>query len=199
MQKLDVLEESVLRWPDGCDRTRIKERQSKAAWKFPWGKYREMLAEEMRRMGATSVLITRAQDERLDSGVAVWFSMAKEDFSWQQGLGLETPAPTLDQIDAAYREKAKRCHPDLPGGGDSELFKRLTDWRARAKAWVTQTHTHRHEYVMAIDQYAEARLNLCALRLAFFYIRRMEDVGAPAILTQTLGAFRAKLTGGSSV
>jgi hypothetical protein len=125
--------------------------------------------------------------------------MAKEDFSWQQGLGLETPAPTLDQIDAAYREKAKRYHPDSPGGGDSELFKRLTDWRTQAKAWVTQTHSHRHEYVMAIDQYKEARLNLCALRLAFFYIRRLEDVGAPGILTQTLGAFRAKLTGGSSV
>lgn len=198
MDKLDVIEEQVLRWPDGCDRTRIKEREKKAAWKFGWVKYREMLSEEMRRMGATSVLITRAADERLDSGVAVWFSMAKEDFSWQQGLGLETPAPTIEQIDAAYREKARKCHPDLPSGGDSELFKRLTDWRTQAKAWVTQTHDHRHEYVMAIDQYNEARLNLCALRLAFFYIRRMEDVGAPAILTQTLGAFRAKLTGGSN-
>ncbi len=36
MAKLEILEESVLRWPDGCDRTRIKERKSKAAWKFPW-------------------------------------------------------------------------------------------------------------------------------------------------------------------
>lgn len=199
MAKLEILEESTLRWPDGCERTRIKERQKKAAWKFGWAKYREMLGEEMRRMGATSVLVTRSQNEQLDSGVAVWFSMAKEDFSWQQGLGLETPAPTLDQIDAAFRTKAARCHPDRPDGGDSEMFKRLADWRTQAKAWVMQTHSHRHEYVMAIDQYSEQRLNLCALRLAFFYIRRMEDVGAPAILTQTLGAFRAKLTGGSSV
>jgi hypothetical protein len=52
---------------------------------------------------------------------------------------------------------------------------------------------------MAIDQYTEARLNLCALRLAFFYIRGLERVGAPAVLSQTLGAFRAKLTGGSNV
>jgi hypothetical protein len=55
--------------------------------------------------------------------------------------------------------------------------------------------------VMAIDQYTEARLNLCALRLAFSYIRGLERVGAPAILTQTLGAFRAKLvasTGGAA-
>jgi hypothetical protein len=47
--------------------------------------------------------------------------------------------------------------------------------------------------VMAIDQYTEARLNLKALQMAFFYIRGLERVGAPAILTQTLGAFRAKL------
>jgi hypothetical protein len=192
-KKVDLMEESELRWPDGCERTRIKERQTKAAWKFPWAKYRDMAQTELLRMGATSVLVTRAKDERLDPGVAIWFSMAKQDFSWQQGLGIETPAPTLEQIDSAYREKARSCHPDRPDGGDSELFKRLTDWRTQAKAWVTQTHTHSHEYVMAIDQYDQARLNLCALRLAFFYIRRLEDVGAPAILTQTLGAFRAKL------
>lgn len=197
--KLDIIEESTLRWPDGQDRTRIKERQSKAVWKFGWAKYRDMLADEMRRMGATSTLVTRSPDERLDSGVAVWFSMAKEDFSWQQGLGLETPAPTLQQIDEAYRERAKKCHPDRTDGtGDAELFKRITQWRDQAKAWIMGTHAHRHEYVMAIDQYSEARLNLCALRLAFFYIRRLEDVGAPGILTQTLGAFRAKLTGGSA-
>ena len=84
------------------------------------------------------------------------------------------------------------------GGGDPELFKRLNEWRQRAKAWVEGRHLDRHEYVMAIDQYTEARLNICALRLAFSYIRGLERVGAPAILTQTLGAFRAKLTGGSS-
>lgn len=36
MAKLDVVEESVLRWPDGCERTRIKERKPQAAW-FPAG------------------------------------------------------------------------------------------------------------------------------------------------------------------
>jgi hypothetical protein len=51
---------------------------------------------------------------------------------------------------------------------------------------------------MAIDSYTEARLNLCAIRLAFSYIRGLERVGAPAIVEQTLGAFRAKLTGGTS-
>jgi hypothetical protein len=188
-----------MRWPDGCDRTRIKERRGQSAWKKTQGDYRKGLVDELARMGATSVLISRHEDERLDPGVAVWFSMAKEDYSWQEGLGLDSPAPTLAEIDAAYRAKAVKCHPDRADGtGDTELFKRVTNYRDRAKAWVQGRHLDRHEFVMAIDQYTEARLNLCALKLAFSYIRGLERVGAPAILTQTLGAFRAKLTGGNA-
>lgn len=197
MKKSDVIEELKMRWPDGCERTRIQDRKGQAAWKKKLFEYRDALVEELGRMGATAILITRNENERLDPGVAVWFSLKKEDFSWQQGLGLDNPAPTLEEIDVAFRSKAAKVHPDRPDGGDSEMFKRLNDWRRQAKAWVQGTHDQRHEYVMAIDQYSEARLNLCALRLAFSYIRGLERVGAPAILTQTLGAFRAKLTGGS--
>ena len=193
-KKIDLIEEQVLRWPDGCERTRIKERKSQAQWKLPYSKYREMLENELNLLGATSILISRGSDDRLDPGVAVWFSMAKEDFSWQQGLGLETPAPALDQIDSAYRSRARRCHPDnQEGTADPALFKQLTEWRDAARAWVKGTHKQRHEGVMAIDQYDEARLNLCAIRLAFSHIRGLERVGAPAILKQTLSAFRAKL------
>jgi hypothetical protein len=155
--KLEIIEEAKLRWPDGAERTRIKDRNGCGRWREGWGDTRKRLGAELERLGATSVLITRHESEKLDPGVAVWFSRAKEDFSWQQGLGFDNPAPTA------------------------------------AKAWVTGTHGHGHEYVMAIDQYNEARLNLKALQMAFFYIRRLEDVGAPAILSQTLGAFRAKL------
>lgn len=123
----------------------------------------------------------------------------QEDYSWQQGLGLNSPSPTLDEIDAAFRAKSRASHPDRADGmGDSELFKRQVDWRDQARAWVRGTHAGLHEYVMAIDQYTTFAWNLCALKQAFFHIRRLEEIGAPAILTQTLGAFRAKLTGGSS-
>jgi hypothetical protein len=199
-KKIDVLEESKLKWPDGAERTRIKDRVGAARWKKPWKDCRDSLAEELERLGATSILITRAEDQRLDPGVAVWFSRAKEDFTWEQGLGLG-PAPSLDQIEDAFRQKARLVHPDRSDGGDPEMFKKLADWRTSAKAWVMGTHEQRHEYVMAIDQYNESRLNLKALQMAFFYIRRLEDVGAPAILSQTLGAFRAKLvaqTGGTA-
>ena len=197
MGNLEISEEQILRWPDGCERTRIKERVGHKQWKKTWLDTKKALSVELERIGATSALITRHEDQRLDPGVAVWFSRVKEDYSWQQGLGLDSPAPTLAQIDTAFRDRAKKCHPDRPDGGDPELFKRITEWRDHAKAWITGAHAHAHEYVMAIDQYDEARLNLKALQMSFFYIRRLEDVGAPAILAQTLGAFRAKLTGGS--
>lgn len=192
--KPDLRDETPLRWPDGAERTRIKERVGSGRWREGWADTKRRLADELARLGATSILITRAEDQRLDPGVAVWFSRAKEDFSWQQGLGLESPAPTVAEIDHAFQQKARRVHPDnTDGTADSAAYKKLVDWRIAARDWVRGTHSARHEYVMAIDQYDEPRLNLKALQLAFFYIRRLEDVGAPAILTQTLGAFRAKL------
>jgi len=198
MKKVEMVEEHELKWPDGLERTRIQERKLNRAWAFAWSKYSQMLTAELTRLGATSVLVCRGPNERLDPGVAVWFSMTTADFGWQQGLGIDNPAPRLEEIDSAFRDKARKCHPDNPGGGDIELYKRLVEWRQQAKAWVMGTHDQKHDYVMAIDQYTEQRLNLCALRLAFSYIRGLKRVGAPAIVTQTLGAFRAKLTGGSS-
>ena len=198
MTKLDVIEESVLRWPDGQDRTRIKERKPQNGWKKTRGEYYDGLVAELTRMGATSVLVSHGPDERLDPGVAVWFSMKKEDFSWQQTLGIENPAPTIAEIDTAFRGKAARCHPDRSDGGDPGLFKVLNEARQRAKAWIEGRHLDRHELVMPMDQFSEIRLNLAALKLWVFHLRALERIGAPAILTQTLGAFRAKLTGGSN-
>jgi hypothetical protein len=201
MAKLEVKEEQVLRWPDGVDRTFIKLRKENKAWKKTWKQLVPALAEELERLGATgSILICRSDDERKDPGVAVWFSMKKVSFEWQQGLDLPNPAPTPDQISKAFQAKAKRFHPDTPVTGDPEMFKKLTEHRDAAMAWITGSHAHSRESVMAIDQYTEARLNLCAIRLAFGHIRGLERVGAPGIISQTLGAFRAKLvatTGGS--
>jgi hypothetical protein len=197
MAKVDVIEELKLKWPDGIGRTPIQARKKQASWKRTRLDYHNGLVDELGKMGATSILICRSENERMDPGVAVWFSMKKEDFSWQSTLGLDNPAPTLDEIDSAFRDKARGCHPDRSDGGDPALFKKLNEARQHAKAWVRGTHDQRHEYVVAIDQYNEARLNLQALKLALSYIRGLERVGAPAILTQTLGAFRAKLTGGS--
>jgi len=202
MGKLAISEESTLRWPDGVDRTFIQLRKPNKQWHKTWKILVVDLGKELELLGATgSILICRSADERTDPGVAVWFSMRKEDFGWQQGLGLDNPAPTPEQIGTAFKERARRFHPDTPVTGDPEMFKKVTEWRDAALAWISGTHAHSRESVMAIDQYAEARLNLCAIRMAFGHIRALERVGAPGILTQTMGAFRAKLvasTGGTS-
>ena len=200
MKKTDVTEETTLHWPDGWDRTRITDRKPQTAWKKPYTGYREALVKELERMGATSIIISRSNSERLDPGVAVWFSMKKADFSWQDGLGIETPAPTLEEIESAYREKAMKHHPDR--GGDIEIFRKLGDHRKNARAWVLGTHDQRHEYVVPCDKFNEARLNLAALRLAFAAFRSLERVGVPAILERTLDkAFKTALpvhsTGGT--
>src|ERR1700676_4821897 len=109
MKKVDVLEELKLKWPDGMERTRIKERTGSGRWREGWADTRKKLVTELERIGATSILITRHENEHLDPGVAVWFSRVKEDFSWQQVLGLDNPAPTFDQIDSAFRDKARGC------------------------------------------------------------------------------------------
>lgn len=192
MKNTQVDEIQNLKWPDGWSRTRIQDRKTQSAWKKNFSGYREALVKELGLMGATSILISRSNNERLDPGVAVWFSLKKEDFSWQEGLGIDTPAPTLDEIESAYREKAIKHHPDR--GGDIEIFKKLGEYRKHARAWVTGTHDQQHEYVVPCDKFTESRLNLAALRLAFAAFRSLERVGVPAILERTLNlAFKTAL------
>ncbi len=192
-QKIAVTEENPLRWPDGWERTRIQDRRRQAAWKMSALQYRDALIRELQMMGATSILITRSNNERLDPGVAVWFSLKKEDLSWQDGLGIFNPAPTLDEIDDAYRTRAMKHHPDREGG-DIEIFKKLGEYRKAARAWVLGTHDARHEYVVPCDKFTEVRLNFAALRLAFASFRSLERVGVPAILERTLDrAFKSAL------
>jgi len=190
--EIEVREESTLKWPDGWQRTRIQDRKTQASWKKGYVDYRRALVAELSRMGATSVLITRSNNERMDPGVAVWFSLKKSDFTWQEGLGIENPAPTLDEIETAYRSKAMLHHPDR--GGDIEIFKKIGEHRKNAKAWVLGTHDQRHEYVVPCDKFTETKLNVAALRLAFSAFRSLERVGVPAILERTLDrAFKAAL------
>ena len=193
--KVDVQDENKLRWPAGWDRTLIELRKPGTQWKKPLTYYREQVIRELTMMGATSVLISRAplEQERMDPGVAVWFSLVKEDYSWQTALGLP-PAPSLDEIDYAYRDKVKPVHPDRSDGGDVEMFKRLGDARRAARAWVLGTHTDRHEFVMALDHYKEARSNLAGLSRAFFAFRSLQKMGMPTILERVLDkAFKAAL------
>lgn len=193
--KPDVKEESELRWPAGWNRTLIELRKAEPKWKKAVDFYRQQIARELTLMGATSILISRGplNQERLDPAVAVWFSLAKEDYSWQTLLDLG-PAPTLEQIDAAFRSKAQGVHPDRTDGGDIEMFKKLGEARKRAREWVQGTHADRHEYVMALDRYSTIRWNMAGLSNAFRNFRSLQRLGMPTILERVLDkAFKAAL------
>jgi len=192
--KVDVQDRDKLQWPAGWDRTLIELRKQGTQWRKPLDYYRAQVIKELTMMGATSIMISRGpvDKERLDPGVAIWFSMVKEDYSWQTLLGLP-PAPTLDEIDHAYKPKARAVHPDLPGA-DVEMFVRLGKAREAAIAWVKGTHTDRHEYVMALDRYVMLRWNLAGLWRAFYCFRQLQKLGMPTILERVLDkAFKALL------
>jgi hypothetical protein len=192
--KVEVTNELKLRWPEGWIRTLIELRKHDAHWKKPLSYYEQQTVRELTLMGATAVLITHGtfDKERMDPGVSVWFSLTKEDYSWQTLLGLP-PAPTLDEIDTNYRERVKPIHPDREGG-DIELFKRYGEARKRARDWVLGTHADRHEYVMALDRYTTIRANLAGLSSAFRSFRSLQKLGMPTILERVLDkAFKAAL------
>jgi hypothetical protein len=191
LQQQEVMQ---LKWPEGWERTRIESRKPQAAWKKSTKGYIDALIKELGRMGVTECMISFNRDDkaRLDPGVAVYFSKnSKADFSWQAALGLDTPAPTLDEIDAAYKRKAMEHHPDR--GGDVEVFRQLTKHRDRARAWILGTHESEHEFVIPCDRFNDVRLNIAAIRLAITAFRQLDRVGVPSILERTFRGFRTAL------
>lgn len=189
-----VNEQSPLKWAEGWDRVPIGDRRQMKAWKKPFAYYRDALVQQLSRLGAGEVVISfnTGDDARRDPGVTVYFSKPlKADYSWQMGLGIDNPVPTLQQIDDAYREKAMLYHPDR--GGDVEIFKRLGKHREQAKAWVLGKQGSDYEYALPCDRFSEPRWNLNALRLGVAALRRLEEYGLPGMLERTFRGFRVQI------
>jgi hypothetical protein len=196
-QKMQVETLDILKWPEGWERTRIDARKPQGAWKKTTLQAREALLKELERNKATSVLISlNAADPLRDPAVAVYFSRhLSEDYSWQDALEIDNPAPTLDEIDAAFRKKAMTCHPDRFPDDPEKLkqFEAYQKHRKNAKAWVLGTHTSEHEFVIPCDKFKEQRMNMTAIRLALAAFRQLERVGVPSILERTFRGFRTAL------
>lgn len=192
-------EESLeLRWPDGQPRTRIQDRESKASWKQPMAKVKELLRRELELSGATASLVTYSVNP-LEPGAAVWFSRkASNEFAWQEALGLIGELPTREAIEKAYRQRAAKVHPDGPTP-DVAVFTALSEHRQRALDYITGRHRTDHEYVIAIDQFNEPRLNLQAVKIVLYSLRRIEDCGSPLMLERAWMGFHKQITAGSEV
>lgn len=197
---LQVSDKSPLKWADGWGRIPIGDRKEKSVWKKNFNHYREQLVAELSRMGVSEAVVSfnTGDDARRDPGVTVYFSKpVEEDFGWQLALGIENPAPTLDEIDTAYRKKAGIHHPDR--GGDINIYIALGKHREQARAWAMNKGRSDHDFALPCDRFTEPRWNLNAIRLSLNLLRRLEDFGMPReALERTFRGFRVALAAHAS-
>lgn len=206
---MEYQEVSPLKWPEGYSRTLIGDRRSQGSWKKPWSVYVKGVSEELRRFGAAAVQITRnpSSDERYDPGVAVWFSLKQtQDFSWQKGLEIDNPKPSVEEIDRQYKRLSAKHHPDSVAngsGGDTKLFIQFGEWRKMAKAWVRGESAFSLTQCLPCDDFIEQRQNLAAIKLILTHFRALERLGNKFIVERIMersfnAALPAHAAGGDS-
>lgn len=191
-----------LSWPEDWPRTRPQDQRSMAAWKKTANQYREALATELERMGSPAAVISSNVPLNLrgamtpgveprDVGVAVYFSRkAKEDFSWQDVLGIRDPiAATEGQVQEQFKRLAQIYHPDR--GGDLAMFQKITQARDHAIRWIHRKSEQSLPYVIACDQFREVRLNMAAIVLTIRAIRQIERCGTSSLLERAFKGFAA--------
>lgn len=173
------------------------------SWKGTANKYREALMTELERMGAPSFVISSnvpvnsrnvmtAGVEPRDVGVAVYFSRKlKEDFSWQDALGITDPYPTEDQIQDAFKRLAKQYHPDNALSGDLAMFQAVSRHRDNAIRWLKQKDKQAFDYVIANDQFKEVRLNMAAIVMSLRALRQLDRCGSTGLLERAFKGFTA--------
>lgn len=189
-----------LSWPSDWPRTRPQDQRTMNSWKRTANQYREELAKELDRTKAPVAVISTnvplnvrgamtAGVEPRDVGVAIYFSRpVKEDFRWQDALGIHDPAPSEEQINGAYRRLVAMHHPDK--GGDLEMFRALTQHRDNALRWIHRS-TAAPDFVIACDTFREVRLNLAAIAFTLKSIRQIERCGTSSMLERAFKGFLA--------
>lgn len=200
MSSIEHQETTPLKWPEGFGRTLIEDRKDQRQWKKQYSVYAKAVVEELRKFNAGAVTITRnsAADEKYDPGVAVWFSLKRtEDFSWQRGLGIDNPKPTIAEIDTAFKRLAAKHHPDAViggSGGDVKLYMQFDEWRRQARAWVRGESAFDLANCLPCDLYVEAQQNLAAIKLTLSHLRALDRLGNPFIVERIMErSFRAAL------
>jgi hypothetical protein len=183
-----------LRWPEGQKRTRINQREKRGQWKKPLSHYIKELEAELTKLNAVGVVITGdLLSEKIDPGVAVYFSLPPEEASgdWQDILGIDSPKPTVQEIDARFKELRIRYSPDNLQTGNLDYYLKCEAAAREAKAWATGDFGKKHEKAIACDRYNEVRLNVKAIQVTIAALRRVEESGAPGFLERAFSGFTA--------
>lgn len=195
-----------LTWPTDWPRTRPQDQRPMASWKRTANQYRDALVTELGRMESPSAVISSNVPMNLrgamtvgveprDVGVAVYFSRkVKEDFSWQDVLGIRDPiSATEGQVQEAFKRLAQIYHPDR--GGDLSMFQKVTGARDNALRWINRKTDQRFDYVIACDQFKEVRLNMAAIVMTIKAIRQIERCGTSSLLERAFRGFAALTAG----
>jgi hypothetical protein len=192
-----VEEKHPLDWAKEAPRTLIGDRRSMKSWKKPLSHYKTKLIEELRKVGATEVQLSFHDDSKaaLDPGVTVYFSKAgaAQDTQWQAALGIDSPLPSVAEINAAFQGKAKKYHPDNLDTGDVKIFQQFAVHRDNAIRYVTGKRNQEQKIALACDRYTEVRWNINALAISVSALRRLEEFGIAGFLERVFRGFRTQI------
>lgn len=196
--KLEVQTQAVLKWPEDRPRTRFQDRKPQNAWKLNYHDTLAALEREMRLSNVTFALITANPAGHEDAAAAVWMSRKPaDDYAWQDEFGFIGEIPTIQELDRAYMQKARKCAPDTPTP-NIDRFRELTRLRDQGRRWIRGERLVEHESVMASDKFKELRHNLNAIRITLSALRQIQRCGDPAMSEQAWRGFRPALTAKAS-
>jgi len=196
--ELELKNETPLKWPPDRPRTRFQDRKLQNAWKLSYGDTITALEREMKLSKVTYALITHNSPGHEDAGVAVWMSRKPmDDYAWQDEFGFIGEIPTVQDLDRAYMQKARKCAPDSPTP-NIDRFRELTKLRDQGRRWIRGERLVEHESVMASDKFKEVRHNLNAIRITLSALRQIERCGDPAMTEQAWRGFRPALAAKAS-
>lgn len=196
--KLEVKDESPLKWPEDRPRIRFQDRKPQAAWKLNYHDTLEGIRRELGLIKATFALVTHNRPDDIDGGVALWMSRkAVDEYGWQDALGFIGIVPTKDQVTHSYHERVRKIHPDGPTP-NRVLFDEITKHRDNALRWIRGERLVEPETVMAVDTFKEVRHNLNAIKLTLSALRQIERCGSPVMMEQAFRGFRPALAAKAS-
>lgn len=187
-----------LSWPEGWPRTLLNDRETRTAWKKTERQAMEILDVELKRFDAIAWTLTRRDPRDIrtaqDPSIAVYFSRKRDDdFSWQGALGISNPAPSIEEVELAFKRLATIHHPDR--GGDIETYLALDRHKKNALAYVNRLSGSRHDFVIACDKFKETRWNVTAICHTIHSLRQMERDGTSRLLERALTGFAALTEG----
>ena len=197
-----MIEPYPLTWPEGWPRTLLRDRLDRKAWKDTLLQSAQKLRKELQKTKVLSFTIScnippsgnnfADVPSPGDTGVAVWFSREREDdYSWQETLGIHSPAPSEREIGEAFKRLAAQYHPDNPRTGDINIYMRYDEARKRALDFIARKTGANYLQCLPCDTFNEVRLNMRALQMSLSYLRGLENCGGSAILERAFEGFAA--------